>query len=83
MAINVTNKAAEALVRQFAKIEGVSLTEAITTAVREALARRRRETVQQTAARLRAEFGVELTASSRQPLPRAAYDEICGDPDVR
>ena len=79
MAINITNKEADSLTRQFAKIEGVSLTEAIVTALREAIARRRgRETPQQTAARLRAEFGIELTERARQPLPRAVYDGMSG-----
>jgi len=50
------------------------------TALREAIARRRRrETPQQTAARLRAEFGVVLTDRGRQPLPRTVYDEMSGE----
>jgi antitoxin VapB len=80
MAINITNKEADSLARQFAKIEGATLTEAIVTALREAIAhRRRRETPQQTAARLRAEFGVELSERARQPLARAVYDEMSGE----
>ena len=80
MAINITNREADSLTRQLAKIEGVTLTEAIVTALREAIARRRRrETPQQTAARLRAEFGVKLTDRARQPLSRAVYDEMSGD----
>jgi antitoxin VapB len=62
VAINITNREADALIRRFAKIEGVTLTEAVVIAMREAIERRRRrETPRQTAARLRAEFGVELT----------------------
>ena len=80
MAINITNKEADSLTRQFAKIEGVSLTDAIVTALREAIARRReRETPQQTASRLRAEFGVKLSERARQPLPRSVYDEMSGE----
>jgi antitoxin VapB len=80
MAINITNKEADSLARQLAKIEGATLTEAIVTALREAIARRRkRETPQQTAARLRAEFGIALTERSRRPLARAIYDEMSGD----
>jgi antitoxin VapB len=78
MAIN--NKEADSLARRLAKIEGATLTEAIVTALREAIAHRRsRETPQQTAARLRAEFGVELTERSRQPLARVVYDEMSGE----
>jgi antitoxin VapB len=80
MAINITNKEADSLARQLAKIESKTLTEAIVTALREAIAhRRRRETPQQTAARLRAEFGVELSEQARRPLVRAVYDEMSGE----
>ena len=80
MAINITNRVADSLTRQLAKIEGVTLTKAVVTALREAIARRRmRETPQQTAARLRAEFGVKLTDRARQPLSHAVYDEMSGD----
>jgi antitoxin VapB len=80
MAINITNKEADSLARQLAKIEGATLTEAIVTALREAIAHRRmRETPQQTAARLRAEFGIELTERARQPLTRAVYDKMSGE----
>jgi antitoxin VapB len=80
MAINITNKEADSLVRQLAKIEGTGLTEAIVVALREALQRRRRrETPQQTAARLRAELGIELTEQARLPLPRAVFDEMSGE----
>ena len=80
MAINITNKEADQLARQFAKIEGVTLTAAIVKALREAIARHRaRETPQQTAARLRDEFGVKLSERARQPLPRHVYDELSGE----
>ena len=84
MAINITNKEADSLVRQLAKIEGIGLTEAVITALREAMAqRRRRQSTEETAARLRAEFGVELTEQARRPLPRSVYDEMSGEDDVR
>jgi antitoxin VapB len=80
MAINITNKEADSLARQLAKIEDTTLTEAIVTALREAIAhRRRRETPQQTAARLRTEFGIALSEQARQPLTRAAWDEVSGE----
>jgi antitoxin VapB len=80
MTINVTNREADSLTRQFAKLEGVGLSEAITIAVREAIARRRKnETPLQTAARIRAELGVELTDDARRPLPRSVYDEMSGE----
>jgi antitoxin VapB len=80
MTINVTNKEADALTRKLAKLEGVGVTEAIVIAVREALERRRnKETPIETAARLRAEFGVELSDQARQPLPRSVYDDLSGE----
>ena len=80
MAINITNKEADGLVRQLAKIEGIGLTEAVVVALREAIAhRRKRETPLETAARLRAEFGIKLTPQARRPLPRAVYDEMSGE----
>jgi antitoxin VapB len=78
--INVTNREADALTRKLAQIEGVGVTEAIVIAMREALERRRnRETPTETAARLRAEFGIELSARARKPLPRSVYDELSGE----
>lgn len=80
LTINVTNKEADVLTRRLAQMEGVGLTEAIVIAMREALERRRaRETPIETAARLRAEFGIELSEQARKPLPRSAYDELSGE----
>ena len=41
--------------------------------------RRDRETPLETAARLRAEFGIELSKRAREPLPRPVYDELSGE----
>nr|WP_292102523.1 type II toxin-antitoxin system VapB family antitoxin [Mesorhizobium sp.] len=80
MTININNKEADRLTRAFAKVEGVGITEAIVIAMREALERRRnRETPLETAARLRAEFGIELGEQARRPLPRSVYDELSGE----
>jgi antitoxin VapB len=79
MAINVNNAEADALTREFAQLAGVSITDAITIAMKEAIERRRRaETPLQTAARLCAKYGIALTSTAREPLPREAYDEIWG-----
>ncbi|MGP2491233.1 type II toxin-antitoxin system VapB family antitoxin [Mesorhizobium sp. PUT5] len=80
MTINITNKDADRLTRTLAQMEGVGLTEAVVIAVKEALARRRNsESPVETAARLRAEFGVKLSESAREPLPRGVYDELSGE----
>ncbi|MBZ9798886.1 hypothetical protein [Mesorhizobium sp. ES1-4] len=41
--------------------------------------RRDRETPLAIAARLRAEFGIELGKKARVPLPRSIYDELSGE----
>jgi antitoxin VapB len=79
MPLNVNNPEADALTRKFAQIAGVSLTDAIVIAMKEAIARRRRaETPRQTAARLREKHGVALREEARKPLPKAAFDEMWG-----
>lgn len=81
MAINVNNPEADALTRKFAELEGVGITDAIVIAMREAIARRSRaETPMETAARLRAKYGIKLTEQARKPLPREAYDELWDEP---
>lgn len=79
MPINVNNPEADALTRRFAKLEGVGITDAIVIAMREAIERRRgAETPRQTAARLRAKYGVTLGDDARAPLPKQAFDEMWG-----
>jgi antitoxin VapB len=78
--INITNREADTLTRRLARIEGVSLTEAIVIAMREALARRRTaDSMRASVDRLHAEFGVKLTDERREPLPRSVYDEMSGE----
>ena len=80
MPINVNNPEADALTRKFAQIAGVGITDAIVIAMKEAIARRRAaETPLETAARLRAEYGIVLTDKMREPLPKHVYDEMSGD----
>lgn len=82
MTINITNKEADALTRKLAKIEGIGLSDAVILAMREALERRRQiETPIETAARLRAEFGIVLTDEAHKSLPRSFYDDLSGEPE--
>lgn len=77
MPINVNNREADALTRKFAQLAGVSITDAIVIAMKEAIERRRdAETPRQTAARLREKHGVKLHAAASKPLPREAFDEM-------
>jgi antitoxin VapB len=80
MPINVNNRQADLLTREFAQVAGVGITDAIVIAMKEALARRRAaETPLETAARLRAQYGIVLTDKMREPLPKRVYDEMSGD----
>lgn len=80
MPINVNNPEADALTRKFAEMAGVSITDAIVIAMKEAIARRRAaETPLETAARIREKYGVSLSAGARKPLPKRVFDEMWGD----
>ena len=80
MPINVNNPEADGLTRKFAKMAGVSITDAIVIAMREAIERRRAtETPLETAARLRAKHGLRLSENSRKPLPRKVFDDMWSD----
>jgi antitoxin VapB len=80
MALNVNNRQADTLTRKFAKMEGVSITDAIVIAMKEAIERRRKtEKPSETAERLRKKYGFELAEQARKPLPKSAYDEMWED----
>lgn len=77
MPINVNNPEADALTRRFAHMAGVSITDAIVIAMKEAIERRRvAESPLQTAARLREKHGVNLRKAAKKPLPREAFDKM-------
>ena len=80
MPINVNNPEADALTRKFAGIAGVGITDAIVIAMKKAIARRRvLETALETAARLRAQYGITLSDKMRKPLPKKVFDTMFGD----
>lgn len=77
MAINVNNREADALTRKFAHMAGVSISEAIVIAMKEAIAKRSNaETPRQTAMRLREKHGIALNNQAQKPLPREAFDAM-------
>ncbi|MFJ6322239.1 MULTISPECIES: type II toxin-antitoxin system VapB family antitoxin [unclassified Rhizobium] len=77
MPINVNNPEADALTRRFAHIAGVSITDAIVIAMKEAIERRHVvESPLQTAARLREKHGVTLQKAAKKPLPRETFDKM-------
>ena len=80
MALNITNRKADELTRQFAQIEGVNISEAVTIAMQEAIARRRsNEAMRDTVRRVLKAHGIEPSPTASQPLPRKVYDEMWGD----
>lgn len=77
MTINITDPEADALTRRFAQMTGMGLAEAVYTAMREAIERRRgAETPRETATRLRKKHGVKLEKQSSTPLPKQVFDEM-------
>ena len=83
MALNITNRKADQLTRQFAQMEGVSISDAVTIAMEEAISRRRdSETPQETVARVLARHGIKPSAQSHQTLPRKVFHEMWGDTDL-
>lgn len=77
MAINVNNPEADALTRKFAHMAGVSISDAIVIAMKEAIAKRSNaETPRQTAMRLREKHGITLNNQAQKPLPREAFDAM-------
>lgn len=80
MPINVNNPEADALTRKFAAMAGLSITDAIVVAMKEAIERRRNsETPRQTAARLREKHGITLAEVARKPLAAEAFDKMWED----
>lgn len=77
MAINVNNPEADALTRKFAHMAGVSISEAIVIAMKEAIAKRgNAETPLQTAARLREKHGITLDNQAKKPLLPEVFDAM-------
>ena len=80
MALNITNRRADQLTRQLAKMEGVNISEAVTIAMEEAIARRRRsEPMRDKVRRILKDHGIQPSPTASEPLPREVYDEMWGD----
>ena len=80
MALNITNRRADQLARQLAKMEGVSISDAVTIAMEEAIARRRRsEPMRDKVRRILKDRGIQPSPTASEPLPREVYDEMWGD----
>ncbi len=79
MTISIRNPEADALARRLAQIDETTITDAVVTALREAIgARARLETPSETARRLLAKRGLRF-ARTRKPLPAGAYHDLDQD----
>lgn len=77
MVINVKNKTADRLTREFATLANVSMTEAVIIAMCEAIERRITvETPIQTAALIREKYNLKLTEKAKISLPKKVFDNI-------
>jgi antitoxin VapB len=81
MALSIKTAEADELARSLARLTGESMTEAVTTALRERLARERarRETAASLPARLAALSGQLRAAYDTRPLSREEWDAAAGD----
>ena len=80
MALNITNRKADQLTRQLAKMEGVNISDAVTIAMEEAIARRRRsEPMRDKVRRILKDHGIQPSPTASELLPREVYDEMWGD----
>ena len=80
MALHITNRKAEELTREFARMEDVTLSEAVAIAMQEAIAHRgSAEMPQDLVRRILKKHGIVPSPTASQPLPREIYDEMWGD----
>ncbi|MGW9229462.1 type II toxin-antitoxin system VapB family antitoxin [Pseudorhizobium sp. NPDC055634] len=75
MTLNIRNKQADALARELAELDRTTITDAIVTALREAIAARlRNETPRDTARRILAKRGLAFRPGRRPADPEAFHD---------
>jgi antitoxin VapB len=81
MALSIKTAEADELARSLARLTGESMTEAVTTALRERLARERarRETAASLPVRLAALSGQLRAAYDTSPVSRKEWDAAAGD----
>ena len=80
MTLSIRNPKVEAKVRRLAEIRGLSLTNAIDTAMDAELKRSvRRETPSETADRILREHGLVRQPGSHRPVPQSAYHDLDHD----
>ncbi|HEY3799835.1 MAG TPA: type II toxin-antitoxin system VapB family antitoxin [Caulobacteraceae bacterium] len=85
MALSIKTEEADRLAREVARTHGVTLTEAVTLALREQCARDRervsKRTPEEKAAAVRAIVAEMQPHLDRRPMTKADWDEAAGDTD--
>ncbi|PZQ11934.1 MAG: hypothetical protein DI565_17295 [Ancylobacter novellus] len=77
MVLNIRNPRADALARELAELKGTSITEAVVTALDDAVrARRKRKTSSEIVDEILKKYGITLTEEMRKPTPQKVWDEI-------
>lgn len=80
MTISIRNKEADELARRLADLDHVSITDAVVTALKEAVDKRAdRETPTETARRILARHGITLDEAMRKPVSPSAYHDLDHD----
>jgi antitoxin VapB len=79
MTLSIRNPEANLLAKRLAKLDDVTITEAVIVALREAIAARtRKESARETARRILERRGLAFPPG-RRPVPREAYHELDHD----
>lgn len=79
MTLSIRNREADALARRLAQLDHTSITDAVVTALKEAIQNRvRKESPAETAKRLLERRGLAF-ASDRKPVPESAWHDLDHD----
>ena len=77
MVLNIRNPEADALARELANIEGTEITQAVITALREAVEKRKKkEGAIESAQRILREMGIKPSKTARKKLPDSVYHDL-------
>ena len=81
MALSIKTKEADTLARELSRLTGESMTEAVTIALRERLARRRAQADESMIERVTAFTESIAHRYDRRPVTKAEWDELSGEED--
>jgi antitoxin VapB len=77
MVLNIRNPEADALARELASIEGTEITQAVITALREAVEKRKKkEGAIESAQRILREMGIKPSKTAKKKLPENVWRKL-------